>query len=124
MGSTEEHRALKLKLIFLEGSECGPVIGTVVKRGIKGARGKGLYWILKVPPTRFVKSRPPACYVILGPAFREHPLEMLDRGHFISIACQMMLDQTGLAPDIDSFDFPSAYDFGRGIAELVEVEGQ
>lgn len=113
----KEPRATRLKLVFLEGGLCPEVDATVVTRGVNGPAGEGRYWIVQTPPTVFVKGRPPVSYLIIGPGGQEGRLEDLDR-NFPVIVCQMMLDNTGLAPNIDRFDFTTAYDFGRGFAKV------
>jgi hypothetical protein len=120
MVSLKSRQVTRLRLTFLEGTDCHEVVATVVKRGINGPGGEGRYWIVQTPPTVFIKGRPPASYLIVGPGGREGRLAVLDEGEIKAIVCQMMLDNTGLAPDIDRFDFTTAYDFGRGFAEVCE----
>jgi hypothetical protein len=116
--SATDDQDLVLKLVFFEGALVREVHGRVIKRGVDGPAGKGRYWIVETPPTAYVRDRPPARYLIIGAAGRRERLEVLDEGEFRDVGCQMMLDETGRAPDIQDFDFKTAYDFGRGVAEL------
>jgi hypothetical protein len=120
MNNKVKFRARRLKIVFYEGAEVDEVLGTVVRRGVDGPAGEARYWIVETPPTVFVKGLPIAQFLIIGPGGREGRLEVLDDPGFKGVACQMLLDRTGKAPDIDRFDFQTAYDFGRGMAEIVD----
>ena len=106
-------------LFIAEGSLVEKVTATVIKRGIRGPGGAG-YWLVQTEPTKFVEGRPPSTYLIIGPGGRGERLEWMDEGKSSIVGCHMMLDETGRAPNLESFDFRTAYDFGRGDVERLE----
>jgi hypothetical protein len=112
----------KLQLVFSEGSLTERCISSVVRKGVSGPGGVGMYWIVKTSLTLFVNKYPPAEYLIIGPGGRGEKLENLEDDEnppvFDTVGLHAMLDLTGRAPDIDSFDWDQVYDFGRGMATI------
>lgn len=102
-----------VEIYIAEGSIIKRVVGKVVKRGVAGPGGLD-YWIVETPPTVFVEGTAPTSYLIIGPGGRDVRLKKLDTRTFQMAVCHIMLDETGRGRDIDSFDFSTVLDFGRG----------
>ena len=108
-----------VRIFIAEGSLVKEVKATVVKRGIRGPGGLD-YWLVETKPARFVQDRPPARYLLLGPGGRAERLDWMDDNPSVPVGCHVMLDDSGLAPELEPFDFSTAYDFGRGHIQRLE----